>query len=300
MFEFDHRTDVGIEDDDFTRFAIDASREQFRRGDDDGIGRIDGGEIVELAFPFGIVARNAHDVFGVLCDEVAVFVDESLSHSFCVVDVDAKDDSLCKSIAGIFQKASDSFCDECSSFVDDDISVEIFRIVFAIFDFVAIDIALPRGGSPAFEIAICADANDFIGCQITVFDALFEAICVDRFSEVREIRDVVSFFRRGGHADLRSRREVIENFSPSRVITSAAAVAFVDDDEVEKVWTEGAIWLVAFVFVLILPRELVIEREEDFVGAIEGSIFDFRHDFRKSLKIAAHRLIDEVISVDEE
>ena len=77
-------------------------------------------------------------------------------------------------------------------------------------------------------------------------------------------------------------------------------MAFVDDDEVEKVWTEGAIWLVAFVFVLILPRELVIEREEDFVGAIEGSIFDFRHDFRKSLKIAAHRLIDEVISVDEE
>ena len=65
--------------------------------------------------------------------------------------------------------------------------------------------------------------------------ALFQGVCVNRFAEVMDVGDVFSLLRRCGQADLGGVAEVFEDLAPSRVFGRAAAVAFVNDDEVEEI-----------------------------------------------------------------
>ena len=65
-----------------------------------------------------------------------------------------------------------------------------------------------------------------------------QRVGVDRVAEVLDVRDVLGFLRRGGQADLRGRREVVEDLAPGGVVGGAAAMALVDDDQVEEVGRE--------------------------------------------------------------
>jgi hypothetical protein len=53
-----------------------------------------------------------------------------------------------------------------------------------------------------------------------------------------DVGDVLRFLGRGGQADLGGAGEVVEDLAPGGVFGGAAAMAFVDDDQVEEVGRE--------------------------------------------------------------
>ena len=73
------------------------------------------------------------------------------------------------------------------------------------------------------------------GREEAVVDALLERVDVDRLAEVGVGVDVVLALGRRRHAELHRRREVVEDAAPVALVVGAAAVALVDDDEVEEV-----------------------------------------------------------------
>ena len=111
-------------------------------------------------------------------------------------------------------------------------------VVLAVFDDLAVLVGLALLGAPAVEVFVEADADDFVGREEAVVDALLERVGVDRVAEVVDVGDVFGFLGRGGQADLRGGREVVEHLAPGGVVGGAAAVALVDDDQVEEVGRE--------------------------------------------------------------
>ena len=68
-----------------------------------------------------------------------------------------------------------------------------------------------------------------------VVDAVLERVDVDRLAEVGVGVHVVLALGRGGEAELHGGREVVEDAAPVAFVVRAAAMALVDDDEVEEV-----------------------------------------------------------------
>ena len=71
-------------------------------------------------------------------------------------------------------------------------------------------------------------------------DALLQGVGENGIAEIGDVGDVFGFLRRCGQADLRGGREVFQDFAPGRVFGSAAAVAFVNHDQVEEAGREFA------------------------------------------------------------
>ena len=71
--------------------------------------------------------------------------------------------------------------------------------------------------------------------QEAVVDAFLERVDVHRLAEIGVGVDVVFALRRGGQAELHRRRKVFEDVAPVAFVVRAAAMALVDDDEVEEV-----------------------------------------------------------------
>ena len=202
LLEFCHGIDVVVEDDEFAGFAVDTGGHEFGRGDDDRIFFLYGNEIIELTFALVIVAGDAHDVFSVFGNEVGVFIDEGLAHALGVVDVHAENDGFGEAIV-FLEKLGDALCYDFGAVIDNQIFVVVFDVVFAVFDFFAVDVALSLFRAPAFEVFVETDTDDFVRREETVVNALLEAVGVDRFAEVVDVRDVLRFLRCSGQADLR-------------------------------------------------------------------------------------------------
>jgi hypothetical protein len=89
--------------------------------------------------------------------------------------------------------------------------------------------------APAVHVDVQVDADDLVRGQEAVADALPQRVGVDRRAEVVDVGDVLGLLGRGGQADLRGGAEVVEDLAPGGVFGGAAAVALVDDDQVEEV-----------------------------------------------------------------
>ena len=112
--------------------------------------------------------------------------------------------------------------------------VEVLLVVDPVLDLVAVAVDFPRLGPVALDVTVDVDLDHFVGREEAVLDALLQRVGVDRLAEVMDVRDVLRFLRRGGHADLSGRGEVLENLAPGGVFGGAAAVALVDHDQVEE------------------------------------------------------------------
>ena len=71
--------------------------------------------------------------------------------------------------------------------------------------------------------------------QVAVVDAVAQRVRVHRLAEVGIGVGVEGALRRGGQAQLHGRREVVQDRAPRTLVPGAAAVALVNDDEVEEV-----------------------------------------------------------------
>jgi hypothetical protein len=90
--------------------------------------------------------------------------------------------------------------------------------------------------------------------------------------------------------------EVIEYLAPRRVFGGAAAMAFVDDDQVEEIRRE----LLVDVLFFFVAGDRLIEREIDFEGLVGLPVDDLGHRLAEGLEVVGAGLVGEDVAVDEE
>ena len=72
-------------------------------------------------------------------------------------------------------------------------------------------------------------------CQKAVVDAFLEGIDIDRIAEIFVSVDVVLALGSCGEPKLYGGREISEDVAPSAFVVCAAAMAFINDDEIEEI-----------------------------------------------------------------
>ena len=119
-----------------------------------------------------------------------------------------------------------------------DDALEVLGLVLVVGDLAAVAVELVLARAPAGGVPLGDDAMHAVGREEAVVDALPQAVRVDRVAEVAVGVAVVVAQRRGGHAELVGGLEVLEDLAPVALVAGAAAVALVDDDQVEEVGRE--------------------------------------------------------------
>ena len=183
---------------------------------------------------------------------------------------------------------------------------------------IAVAVEFARLGPVAFHVDVDVDLDDLVGREEAVLDALLERVGVDRLAEVVDVGDVFGFLGRGGQADLRGGGEVVEDFAPGGILGGAAAVAFVDDDQVEEAGRELAVELLP----LLRAGDGLIEAQVDLVGGVDAALLverrwqfdlgavvaldglgagaELGHRRAEGPEVVDHRLVDQDVAVGEE
>ena len=169
-------------------------------------------------------------------------------------------------------------------------------VVFAVLDLLAVLVGLAGLRAPAVEVLVEADPHDLVGREEAVVDALPEGVGVDGLAEVVDVGDVLGFLRRGGEADLGGRREVFENLAPGGIFGGAAAMALVDDDQIEEVRRE----LLVDVLLFLGAGDGLVEAEVDLVGLVDRAVGDLGHRLTEGLEVVGLGLVGQDVAVDQE
>ena len=146
------------------------------------------------------------------------------------------------------------------------------------------------------QILVDVHAHDLVGREEAVVDALAQRVGVHRLTEVVNAGNLFGFLGRCGQANVRGVAEVIEDFAPGRVFGGAAAMAFVDHDEVKEVGRE----LLVDVFLFFVAGDRLIEREVNLERLVGLPVGDFGHRRAERLEVVGARLVDEDVAVSEE
>ena len=110
------------------------------------------------------------------------------------------------------------------------------------------------------------DLHHLVRREEAVANAFLQRVAVNGFAEVVDVGNVFGFLWRGGETDLGGRGEIIEDLPPGGILRRAAAVAFVDHDEVEEVRREFTVELLP----LLRAGDGLIERKVDLVGRVDA------------------------------
>ena len=103
------------------------------------------------------------------------YYDQGLTHPFGMVDVLAEDDGLVKAVGG-FEEFGDVRRDQGGALFKDQSPVVVEFVVFAVLDEPAVLVGLADLGPPAVEILVQADADDLVGGEEAISNALFQGI----------------------------------------------------------------------------------------------------------------------------
>ena len=125
-------------------------------------------------------------------------------------------------------------------------------------------------------------------------DTLLQRVGVDRLAKISDIGSIFGFLRCGSQAKLDGTFKIFKDFLPGRVLIGAAAMTFIDHDQVKEVSFDGPEYLVFFVGAC----ECLIQAEVDLVGGIYLSIFDLGHDRAEGLEVVDQGLIDQNVAID--
>jgi hypothetical protein len=129
----------------------------------------------------------------------------------------------------------------------------------------------------------------------TILDALAERISVYRIAEVAIGIAVISAQRRCGHAQLKRRLEVTQDLAPVALILGAAAMALIDDDQVEEIL---GVFLVKSGAPLVLGDGLV-NREIHLAPLVDFAVLNLPSSITEGGEHLVLRVIDQNISVGE-
>ena len=114
-------------------------------------------------------------------------------------------------------------------------SLKVLCLILLVGNGAAVTVQVFLRRSPPGGIPFRDDPVDSVRRQKAVFDPLAEAVFVDRIAEVEIGVAVVLTKGRCGHAELIGRFEPGEDFAPVGIVTGAAPVALIHDDEVEEI-----------------------------------------------------------------
>lgn len=211
-----------------------------------------------------------------------------------MVNVVAEDDGFLKRIGGL-EEFGNLLRHQLGPRLDNQGAVHVLEVVDAVFDQLAILIEHAFGWPPALQVFIEVDTHHFVGGEKAVFDALLQGVAVNRLTEVSDAGYFFGFLWCGGKADMGGAGEVFEDFTPGGILGGAAAVAFVDHDQVEEVAGE----LLVDVHLFFGTGDGLIERQVDFVGGIDLAFGDFGHRLAEGLEVVVFGLVDQDVAVGQ-
>ena len=185
LLKLSHGTDHLIQHDQLRHFTIGSGGEKFRRCGDYRPFRGSGDEILQLAFPVCITTGNAHHIVRVLFHHIGIEIHQRYPHSLCGILIGAKYDGLGHAVRTL-QIPGDFSGYLLDAVLNDDVVVVIAVGVDPVRDLIAEDIPLSFTGTPAIS-NIGHDIDDFERGQKAVIDSLFQAVGVNRLSEVVQI-----------------------------------------------------------------------------------------------------------------
>ena len=118
------------------------------------------------------------------------------------------------------------------SLLDNELAVEILFLVNTVANQLSVVIDGSSVRTPTIDVDVRFHANNLVWGKEAVLDSLLQRVRVRRFPKVIDVRHILRFLRGGRHADLHSGAKVLEYLAPGRIVGRAAAMAFVDDDEI--------------------------------------------------------------------
>ncbi len=98
LFELRHRTDVAVQHNQLAGFGVDASGHQLRGGGNHRIGFFGIDKIIQFPLAFLIIARNLHDIAGILNDEIGIGVSDGGPHALGVFNIHTEDNGFVEAI----------------------------------------------------------------------------------------------------------------------------------------------------------------------------------------------------------
>src|SRR5665213_825005 len=295
LLEFGHGPDDASEHDVLARRGVNAGREQLRGGQNCRRAGVHVLKAIEVAAPNAtLVGRHAADVIGVLHGKIDISIVECAAHVVGVLLIDAEDDGLREAIL-LEHELGEVGGNRFGARPQRDHPLEVLRLVFVVGDRPAIAIEFVPAWPPPGGIPFRNDAMHAIGCQEAVVDALPQAVLIDRIAEIpiRVVR--LGAKRRRGHAELRGRLEIFKDRPPRAFIARAAAVALIDNDEVEEIRWE----LFEQPNASLVLGERLVDREIHLAAFHDVAGFEFVSRITEHREDAVLRLVNENVAVGE-
>lgn len=170
---------------------------------------------------------------------------------------------------------------------------KIVGLIFFIRDRPTIAVEFILAGTPACGIPIGDDAMNAIRREETIVNTLTEAILKNGITEIQVGVAIIITQRRGGHAELDCRSEVIEDHAPRAVFAGTASVALVHNDQVEEIGWE----LAEEPFAAFVLGHGLIDAEIHLPTMDNLAILDLVAGIAKGGKDSVFRLVDQDIAV---
>ncbi|OPZ68963.1 MAG: hypothetical protein BWY82_02406 [Verrucomicrobia bacterium ADurb.Bin474] len=196
MLEFSHRLDATIQNDEVTGLCINPGAHEMRGACDDGIGGLRIDEVIELGLAFRIISGDTHDIPGIGSSQIGIGVDQRLPHAIRMILILTEDDSLVETVSRP-EKPGDLCRNGFRPTPENEVTVIVTVVVFAVFDDVSIAVSLPVFGPPTVKILVQSDTDHFVGCEKPVFYPFAERIRVNGIPEILAVGCVASLLGSG-------------------------------------------------------------------------------------------------------
>ena len=228
-----HRANHFIQDNQLCHLAIRTRGEQLGSSCNDRVFFSNRDKIIQLALSISITACNANNIIGILLHHVGILVCQRHPHTLCCFFGWAKYDGLSHAVSA-FQVSRDFSSNLIDTILYNNVVVVIAICINAIFDFVSVNIALALARTPSLA-DVRHDIDYLERCKETILNSFFQAVSIDWFAKIIDVRNIFGFFWRSSHADLRSRSKIFQNFAPVAFFLRRSTVTLIDNNQVKEI-----------------------------------------------------------------
>ena len=286
-----------VQNDQLCHLAVCSGGKQFGCRSDNRIRAGHGDEIVKFGFSVNIRTGDSNTVVRIFLDHISVMVDKGDSHALGMIFGSAEHNSFLHPV-GAFQILGNLPCNLVNTVLENDIVIIIPIVIDSVFEHIAVYIGLPFVRPPAVT-DVGRDIDNLERSKKSILDTLFQAISIDRISKIIDIRYLFALLWCRSHANLCSRRKVLQHFSPVTILLGTSTMTLVHNNEV-KVFCGNLFE----VFFIILPDHLMIEGKVYFMGCDLAQTFfvgkiHFVNGFFKWCKVLQNTLVNKNISVSQ-
>ncbi len=180
----------------------------------------------------------------------------------------------------------------------DNVVIIVRIVIFSVFDKLTVNIALPLQGSPAVAY-VGGDIDNLIGCQEAIVDTLLEAIAVERFAKIGDVRLVAGFLGSSRHTNLYGIAEILQNLAPVAIVLGTTSMALIHYHHIKEFGFEELLVVLG----ALLPYQLLVEGEVNLVGCVGVLlvllITDLMDGVCKGFEVLLYRLVHQYVAVGQ-